>query len=325
MSGPKEGFANEVAQHYNQVEQKSLSERHKSVIIDLRKFNNAIKSMMHHMAFKFASNDSSSIRKKFRVLDLGCGKGGDLPKYLRNERVETVVGVDIADVSIQQCKERYNSMKKSNSRCFEGKFFVADLTRDDIAKKLEELNCKDKFHIASTQFSLHYSFESYEQAVRYITNASDNLIKHGIFIGTYPDGPKLLKLARESKTPGLYEVEDIMSVRFAPEDLKNPKPFGTKYHFKLKEVVDCPEFLVHPEVLRKLLGKLGFYEVYDRTFEDNVKEAIGNIGDGNIVKNIFYDHDALKFDLDNHKARLDENMWRAASVYRCFCYRKMRD
>jgi mRNA (guanine-N7-)-methyltransferase len=120
-------------------------------------------------------------------------------------------------------------------------------------EKLIEHDCTNKFHVASSQFSIHYSFESYEQAVRFISNAANNLIKHGVFIGTYPDGPKLLKLARQSKTPGLYEVDDILRVEFSPEDLKHPKPFGTKYHFKLKEVVDCPEFLVHPEILRSLM------------------------------------------------------------------------
>lgn len=340
MSVQREQFADEVASHYNQVEQKSRHERSKSVIIDLRRFNNAMKSMMHHMAFKFALHTITK-RELYKVLDLGCGKGGDLPKYLRNEKVSIVVGVDIAQVSIEQCKERYNLMRQTNSKCFKGEFFVADLTREDISDKLKELESWNtlereklenkisrdyqKFHVASTQFSLHYSFESYEQAVRYISNASNNLMRHGIFIGTYPDGPKLLKLARESPTPGLYEVEDIMSVRFAPEDLKYPKPFGTKYHFKLKEVVDCPEFLVHPEVLRRLLVKLGFYEVYDRSFEENLKEAIANPNDGEIVKNIFRDHSALKFDSESKKARLDENMWRAASVYRCFCYKKIRN
>lgn len=319
-----DSFASEVAKHYNQVEQKPIRERSKSLIIELRRFNNAMKSLMHHMAFKFAVSINAK-REPFRVLDLGCGKGGDLPKYLRNDKVGLVVGIDIADISIQQCKERYNSMKQSNGRCFKGEFFVADLTRVEIERKLHEVNCSEKFHVASTQFSLHYSFETFEQAVKYISNAANNLMKHGIFIGTYPDGPKLLRLARESKTPGLYEVEDILSIRFSPEDLKNPKPFGTKYHFKLREVVDCPEFLVHPEVLRKLMKMLGFYEVFDRSFEENLKEAISNPNDGDTVKGIFHAHDALEFDLERNKARLEENMWRAASIYRCFCYKKIRD
>lgn len=323
----KEEFAAEVAKHYNHVEQKPIRERYKSVIIELRRFNNAMKSLMHHMAFKYAhsivSPEDTNKRRHFRVLDLGCGKGGDLPKYLRNDQVELVVGADIADVSIEQCKERYKSMRQSNGRNFRGEFFVADLTREDIREKLLDLGCTEKFHVASTQFSIHYSFESFEQAVKYISNAANNLLKHGIFIGTYPDGPKLLKLARESPTPGLYEVDDILSVKFSPEDLKDPKPFGTKYHFKLREVVDCPEFLVHPEVLRQLLKSLGFYEVFDRSFEEELKEALNTANDKEKVKNIFYDHDALLIDMEHKRATLDESMWKAASIYRCFCYRRI--
>lgn len=319
-------FASEVAEHYNRVEQTNIKERKRSDIIELRKFNNAMKSLMHFFGFKYAATiplTQTDTRKHYRVLDLGCGKGGDLPKYLRNDQVDLVVGVDVADISIQQCKERYNSMKRSNKRNFRGEFFVADLTRVDISKKLLEFNLPDKFHIVSSQFSIHYSFESFEQAIRYIKNGTNNLIKHGLFIGTYPDGPKLLKLARESKTPGLYEVDDILSVRFEPEHMNNPKPFGTKYHFKLKEAVDCPEFLVHPEVLRKLFSGLGCYEVWDKSFEECLTDAITNGNDGNIVKNIFYNHDALKVDEEHKCASLDLSTWRAASIYRCFCYRTL--
>lgn len=321
-----DSFVSEVANHYNLVEQKPIRERSKSVIIELRRFNNAMKSLMHHAAFKFAVILGE--RKPYRVLDLGCGKGGDLPKYLRNDKVGLVVGIDIAEVSIEQCKERYKAMKQSSGKCFRGEFFVADLTRVDIGRQIRELGFKsfEKFHVASTQFSLHYSFESFEQAVRYISNARNNLVRHGIFIGTYPDGPKLIKLAREKgQGEGVYEVEDILSIKFEPEDLKCPKPFGTKYHFKLAEVVDCPEFLVHPEVLEKLMTMLGLYKVFDRSFEENLKEAISNPNDGDTVKNIFHAHDALKFDLERRFARLDETMWKAASIYRCFCYRKLRD
>lgn len=325
MAEQKPNFAAEVAKHYNQVEQKPVRERAKSDIIDLRKFNNAMKALMQHQAFKFAISINTTKREPFRVLDLGCGKGGDLQKYLRNDKVGLVVGVDIADVSIEQCKERYKTMRQSNRPRFIGKFFVSDLTRTDIEGKLHELECYDKFHVASSQFSLHYSFESFEQAVQYISNAYNSLMRHGVFVGTYPDGPKLLKLARNSRTRGTYEVDDILSVKFDPEDLDNPKPFGTKFHFKLKEVVDCPEFLVHPEVLRALMIKLGFYEVFDRSFEENLRDSVNNPNDGEIVKNIFLGHNALTFDPDRKIATLDETTWKAASIYRCFCYRKVRD
>lgn len=317
----QQNFSSQVAEHYNQVEQKPIKERAKSDIINLRKFNNAMKSLMLYQAFKF-TNLNYSKREMVRILDLGCGKGGDLPKYLRSDRVGLVVGIDIADVSIEQCKERYKSMRPQTGRKFKGEFFVADLTKSDIEQKLHEINCIEKFHVASAQFNIHYSFESYEQAVRYISNAVNNLLPHGVFMGTYPDGPKLLKLARESKTPGLYQVDDILSIRFDPDDLKNPKEFGTKYHFKLKEVVDCPEFLVHPLVLKGLMEALGFYQVFDRCFEENLNVKDNNPNDRKEFKHIFEAHDALDFDYESQKARLSESMWRAASIYRCFCYVK---
>lgn len=321
MSASKSDFASNVAKHYNSVENKTISERNKSEIIALRKFNNAMKSLMHHQAFKFANQIPNDDHEPFRVLDLGCGKGGDLPKYDRNKKVGLVVGVDVADVSIQQCKDRYKSIKGRPGTNFEGKFFVADLTTTDIDSKLKEIDCTEKFHVASCQFSLHYSFETYEKAVRYLSNASKNLMRLGIFFGTYPDGPKLLKLARQNE--GTFQVDELLTVQFNTHDLNNPQPFGTKYHFKLKEVVDCPEFLVHPEVLERLLVRLGFIKVFDRSFEENLREVIKSASDGHIAKNILSYHSALEF--EDQQAYLDEDTWKAVSVYRCFCYRKARD
>lgn len=328
MPETKEDFASEVAKHYNEVEQQPIKERSKSDIYELRKFNNAMKSLLQNQAFEYASNNFGDPTEQFRVLDLGCGKGGDLPKYLRKPRVGLIVGVDVADKSIEQCQERFTDLRKqlrSNGPEIRGSFFVADLTRVDIEKKLQELKFTEKFHVASSQFSLHYSFESYEQALKYIGNASRNLAKRGIFFGTYPDGPKLLKLARMNDPPGEFVVGEVMSVKFPPESLSNPQPFGTKYHFKLQDLVDCPEFLVHPRILDKLLTQLGFIKVFDKSFEDSIRDATSaQANNSRQMKEVFHVHKALRFDLDRKKAILDEEFWKAASVYRCFCYVKVK-
>lgn len=314
----RENFSARVAEHYNQVEQKGVRERRKSAIYPLRTFNNGMKSLMHQIAIRYYDMGRNRDGEPIRVLDLGCGKGGDLPKYLRNERIGLVVGADIADVSIEHCKDRYKRMRVPYGRRFRGEFFVADLTRDSIIKKITELGITEKFHFASSQFSIHYSFETFDQAVRYISNAADNLVKLGVFIGTYPDGPKLLKLARNSETPGTYRVGDILKVEFPPESLDNPKPFGTKYHFNLTEVVDCPEFLVHPIVLEKLLIKLGFVKVFDRSFEETILHEKQT--QERKFQQVFEGHNSFNFE-DQH-AVLDAETWQTASVYRCFCYRK---
>lgn len=49
-----------------------------------------------------------------------------------------------------------------------------------------------RFNIASCQFSLHYSFESYEKAMVMLRNACENLLPNGYFIGTTVDANELV-------------------------------------------------------------------------------------------------------------------------------------
>jgi mRNA (guanine-N7-)-methyltransferase len=62
----------------------------------------------------------------FKILDIGCGKGGDLQKW-RHQNPSLYVGLDPADVSIQQASGRYREMKqKSRGRLFYAEFQVKD-------------------------------------------------------------------------------------------------------------------------------------------------------------------------------------------------------
>ncbi|TSV28436.1 Ribonuclease inhibitor [Bagarius yarrelli] len=65
------------------------------------------------------------------VLDLGCGKGGDLLKW-RKGRISRLVCADIASVSVEQCQQRYGDMKRRshpNDRIFAAEFITADCSR----------------------------------------------------------------------------------------------------------------------------------------------------------------------------------------------------
>lgn len=44
-----------------------------------------------------------------RVLDIGCGKGGDLQKW-QKARIREYVALDVAAVSVEQAKERWKKM-----------------------------------------------------------------------------------------------------------------------------------------------------------------------------------------------------------------------
>ena len=74
-----------VAQHYSGRANQSHAERKRSVIYRLRCLNNWVKSAALQRR----------VREGDRVMDLACGKGGDLKKYAR-AKIASYVGVDIA-------------------------------------------------------------------------------------------------------------------------------------------------------------------------------------------------------------------------------------
>jgi len=60
-----------------------------------------------------------------------CGKGGDLLKW-KNANIKHLICVDLAEVSIKQCKERFQEMKERDKRSqelFSAEFYDADCTK----------------------------------------------------------------------------------------------------------------------------------------------------------------------------------------------------
>ena len=61
--------------------------------------------------FEHGNQETMSQEQQFNILDLGCGKGGDLLKWSKVGGVSHVMCVDIAEVSVKQAKERFEEMK----------------------------------------------------------------------------------------------------------------------------------------------------------------------------------------------------------------------
>ncbi|XP_017310422.1 mRNA cap guanine-N7 methyltransferase [Ictalurus punctatus] len=261
-----EGHSQKVATHYNTLEERGLMERNKSRIVHMRNFNNWLKSVLIGEILDMVRRD----RRDMCVLDLGCGKGGDLLKW-RKGRISRLVCADIAGVSVEQCQQRYSDMKKRshpNEQIFTAEFITADCSKELLSEKLSDP--KMQFDVCSCQFVYHYSFESQQQADTMLRNACERLRPGGFFFGTTPDAYELVKRLEQSDSNSFGN--EVYRVTFQK---KGEYPlFGCQYDFNLEGVVDVPEFLVYFPLFVEMAKKYNMRLVYKKTFHQFFQEKI---------------------------------------------------
>ncbi|KAG0716969.1 mRNA cap guanine-N7 methyltransferase [Chionoecetes opilio] len=178
-----------VASHYNNIEERGRSERSKSRIFYMRNSNNWIKT--HLISYCLEQiRDRQVDHYPVSVLDLGCGKGGDLFKWQKGN-IRHLVCADIAETSMEQCKERYNKTKsRVRGSLFSAEFIVADCTKKRIRPLLD--NPKRQVDLVSCQFAFHYCFESLPQAETMLRNVAENLKRGGYFVATVPSAYEIM-------------------------------------------------------------------------------------------------------------------------------------
>merc|ERR1719365_436679 len=166
---------------------------------------------------------AEGFRGQVSVLDLGCGKGGDLTKW-HKAKVDHVVGVDIAATSIEQCKDRFHEMKgRSKGKIFRAEFHAVDCTKQRARDFYK--NPDQEFDLVSCQFAFHYCFESLPQADCMLRNASENLRKGGFFIGTTPDAHDIMARLETGKTGNSFG-NSVFSVSFNEENVGKQQPLS---------------------------------------------------------------------------------------------------
>ncbi|KAI4284657.1 MAG: hypothetical protein L6R35_004847 [Caloplaca aegaea] len=210
------GVQDSVREHYNAVPQRGREwRRTDSRIKGLRGFNNWVKSTIIH---KFSPTDDTGGEKRpLLVLDLGCGKGGDLAKWAQApQEVELYVGVDPAEVSIEQARERYGQMGRAGGGrggrvgnrggrprpTFHAEFVVQDAFSQSIGTIPIVQNVgfdarggsrwgSGGFDVVSMMFCMHYAFEDEGKARGMLQNIAGALKKGGRLIGTIPNSDLL--------------------------------------------------------------------------------------------------------------------------------------
>ena len=169
------------------------------------------------------------------LIDLACGKAGDLPKWIHS-KLSFVFGLDISRDNIENRKDgacaRYlkkrrvynkssaipsclfvNADSKLNIR--KGEASVTERGKQitlaifgEGAKNQEKLGSgvykqygigKEGFDVVSVQFALHYFFTDITTLNSFLTNVSETCKIGGYFIGTCYDGKKVFNLLEDKK------------------------------------------------------------------------------------------------------------------------------
>lgn len=237
-------------------------ERTKSSIYNIRLFHNMVKRELLTQTVDFLKENYKL--HTITLLDLSCGKGGDLQKWYDNG-INNVIGFDIDESSIIEANRRYKSLidklQKKGVKSFpDYKFYVMDLSKEENFVKISHILKDNKFNIVSCQFALHYFFETENILNTFLTIVREYIKLDGFFITTTMNG-KLMKesfLKGESIQNEIFKIESKVPIN----ELDNK--FGNKYSVTLGKETDTDhyfagrtldEYLVDINVLKNTCKK----------------------------------------------------------------------
>ncbi|KAL0300068.1 UNVERIFIED_CONTAM: cap guanine-N7 methyltransferase 1 [Sesamum angustifolium] len=290
----------------------TLEEREASPIIHLKKLNNWIKSVLIQLYAKRGD----------AVLDLACGKGGDLIKWDK-ARIGYYVGIDIADGSIEDCRTRYNGDADHHQRRKKFSFPARLICGDCFEVRLDKVLAEDApFDICSCQFAMHYSWSTEARARRALANVSALLRPGGIFIGTMPDANVIIKRLRQAE--GWNSVTVYTGYVLMKNLKKRLCVFPSKdVHVVIisltlaQDAVDCPEWIVPFHVFKALAEEHGLELVFVKNSHAFVDEYLKKPEFVELMRRL----GALGDGKEDHST-LSPDEWEVAYLYLAFVLRK---
>ena len=166
-----------------------------------RKLCNIVKKKLLTLAVE----ETKKINKHVFLLDLCCGRGGDIFKW-GDLKIKRVLAMDVHKESVDEAINRY---KKVSNRIKTRISFV----HKDVGAGYSNL-LKIKASIISCQFALHY----FNDLVSFLSEVSANLIQGGYFIGICPDGDL---------------IESLLDNNIKTENVELDRSGPSSYYFKL--------------------------------------------------------------------------------------------
>lgn len=243
--------------------------RKDSSIINIRSFHNYIKRELISQSCKYL-RDNHEV-DDIKLLDLSCGKGGDLNKFFDNN-IMYVIGFDIDGVSINEANKRYNELinqlkRKNVRRLPVYKFYVMDLSDSKNLEKIKGILNNTKFDIVSCQFAIHYFFKSKDILDTFMTIVSSYINKNGFFIGTTMNGNKIKELLKKNNNViqnDIFKIENDTNIVSAESSYNNKyivslgKETDTDHYFATKPSI---EYLVDIDELKNMCNKFNLMSI----------------------------------------------------------------
>jgi SAM-dependent methyltransferase len=234
---------------------------------------------------------------RMNILDIGCGKGGDISKWIDvGKNIVHVVGIDkssqnILDISDGACV-RYEQIKeKKTMRVPEFTFLVGDCSKNifngscfsddrsiDIYKRMWDQSMgaathfkQNKFNIINIQFAIHYFFESMATLDGFMENINQNLKQDGYLLGTCFDGNLVFNALRALSNSELlvgthnkniiWKIKKEYDLEELPEDGSS---VGIPISVFIKSINNTiREYLVSFTYLRRRLANIGIRLIND--------------------------------------------------------------
>ena len=280
----------------------------------LRQLHNYIKSRL------IGSVCTSFNNKKIKVLDLSCGRGGDNGKYINQDiNINFYLGIDISSNIHWACRRYYESNKRIPTVFIRGD--TSKNIRSGECSELENNNLQDKKHteimtsilydtkkpipkdykgihtkykglasngfdVVSSQFSMHYYFNSETNFMGFLNNLKENVNVGGYFIGTCYDGSEIFNYFQDKRNKyRLWKKEnDPTSSEDEEVEIEDQNPFGiNKLYYKLPNGTliysidanyDIENFDYDPENIENMFGVE--IDVYMESIGQKIKEYLVN-------------------------------------------------
>ena len=199
--------AQDVRTHYNQTAKNSHLTNE---LGEAAKVHNWIKSLLIQNCCK--RNDI--------VLDIGCGRGGDVKKF-KKAKIKKIIGIDLSEDSLQEMKQRCEQ-QEIDSFLIQG-----DAYDIEFPSNISGISCN---------FAFHYFLDGRQEHMLHKIHTA--LKSKGLFWGIMAN-PNMFE-----SNSNLFTIEKV--------DDKS-------YYFTMGQAVrGCKEYVMDINLFKQLCGKIGF-------------------------------------------------------------------